>query len=333
MSNESVFEPDEPHPDEWPDDATTADLPDEYPEPHAWHDEDGKPYDSNWRRYNPFQGSVTPHPDRCSVMLTNSMERYGEPRYCMRLPMSEFDVPDEKKSQFCSVHRNHETMIKTAREAFDMGIHSQTIRHTIDKLPPWMKVAVAAWYDTYLGMSVKDFAPTYEDYTVDFSDVDDRAELPTPLLGELTDENQLHIGVPVPTNEEMSAFALFRAAVMDAKTTMADRELLAHGLVIDSVVDIDPETGETMTEPAEHDLNLTVSRLDKDKKELLEFGGVPIDGGDQGPDVAVESPEELIVDLNEVSELDANDEAYMESERMPVTDEMAEFESPAETDR
>lgn len=313
-----AYDDTERHPDAWPDGADCDEYPDDLPEPQSWHDGDGKPCDSNGTRYNPYQGSVSQTDGRCNALLTRWKERYGEARYCMAMPESTF-LGDEG-SDYCRSHKHNETneaLMERAREAFTHGLFSKSIRHVFDKLQSWQQLSVLGRYDAYVSESHYEYAPTVQSHTIDFSDYD--GELPLELAVELDDDECMDVGVPIPTEHQNRAYALYRAALSDVKSGLAERSILdtdsSGAMERETVVDINPETGEKYTEMEEHHLNLSLSRLDKDRKELLQFGGIPLDT-DDGADVSVESPEQLIVDLDDV------DSGGVESEPTPLVKQM-----------
>lgn len=300
-----AFDADEYHPQNWPDDATLATYPDELPEPHGWHDEKGKPYDSNWRLYNPYQGSQSPTEGRCNALLSSWKDRYGAPRYCTRLPEHEF-IDDG--SEFCKVHKSRDALMKRARDLFEHGLHSKTVRHVFDKLDAWQKVTVLGWWESYIDESVYDFGIEWSETTVSDSAAVDDNDGPVTTEGTYDalevelDEETVTVGVPVPQEHETRCFALFRAAVMDMKAGLADRVLLdtedgTTAMEREQTVSVTDE-GQEITDEAEHHLNLPVSRLDKDRTDVLAFGGVPVDGG-ADVEVDVSGAEELVMDLTD----------------------------------
>ncbi len=303
-----AYDENERHPDDWT--GVKSDYPSELPAPFDWSDEKGKPLDSNERPYNPFQGSVTPTDGRCNATLTNTMERYGEHRYCMRLPESTF-VDDEDASEYCQTHRKYElndAFMKRARDAFKHGIFSKSIRHVYTKLEAWQQLTVLAWYDAYMQESRYDFSSEVEPHVIDFTNyvTDDDRELPLEIKAELDDENKLQIGVPTPTQHANRAFALYRAAVMDVKSGLAERVILETSddgvMRRERTVGFD-DSGREYTEYDEHELNLPLSRLDGDRNDLLSFGGVHVDGTDDAAvNVNVDEDSELVLDLDEDSE-------------------------------
>lgn len=300
-----AYEPDEHHPSQWS--GNREDYPDDLPEPQSWSDTQGKPRDSNSRRYNPYQGSVTPTAGRCNGVLSNWEDRYGEPRYCMRLPSKEFGGGSDD-SEFCHVHKHYEVndaLMERAREIFQHGLFSKTITHTFEKLSPWQQLSVLGWYDSYVAESDYDFDPTFEQFTIGFADFD--GELPLEIAAMLDEDEQLHVDVPIPQAHENRAFALYRAAIMDIKAGLAERVILDTGddttvMERETVVSV-TDDGAEITDMDEHHLNVPVSRLDSDRNDLLTFGGVAIDS-DADVDVTVNDPSDLVLDLEDSETVD-----------------------------
>ncbi|MDB9247468.1 hypothetical protein PN419_00405 [Halorubrum ezzemoulense] len=311
--DECAFDADEHHPDDWPDDATRADYPDELPEPTGWHDDSGKPYDSNWRRYNPYQGSKTPTDGRCNALLSGWRDRYGEPRYCMRLPEDEY-IDDG--SQFCRVHNERGTLMDRAADLFTHGIYSKTIRHIFDKLDPWQKLVVLAFYDSYVQESHFEFDAELQEHTIDFSGYD--RELPLEVAAELDEDEQYTVGVPIPNEHEIRCFALYRAALKDMSASLAERETLPDAdtaaMERETTVTV-TDDGREITDLDEHHLNVAISRTDNDREDLLRFGGVPMDS-DADVEINAETPEELVLDVDDTAP------AATEDASNPVEDEL-----------
>lgn len=287
-----AYEPEEKHPDQW---------------------SGGQPTDSNGRRYNPHQGSVSPTEGRCNALLSAWRDRYGEPRYCMALPESTF-VDDG--SEFCRNHKSRDALMKRAQELFTHGLYSRSIEHVLAKLPAWQKVQVLAYYESYLSESVYDFDGEEVPIEIDVGE-----EVPPFLAPEVTD-GTLTIAYERPSEHTVRAVSLFRAALYDIMAMDADRARGPSandddGVALETVDEIDlseviddiPDDADAVVEQEEeHHLNLPVSRLDKDKSEFLEFGGVPVES-DADVEVNVTNTDELIADLDEAPELDTGGES------------------------
>lgn len=294
-----AYDHDEKHPDQW---------------------SGTKPTDSNDRKYVPYQGSQSPTEDRCNAMLSAWEDRYDEPRYCMRLPEDRF-VSDG--SDFCKVHKQREGLMERASDAFTHGLYSKTIRHTYDKLSAVQKLTVLGFYDSYTQESTFNFDVDLEQYQLDFADYD--GELPIEITADLDDEGQLSVGVPIPTDHQVRAFALYRAALMDMKVSLADRETLPDPdddlaamekeQIIEVVTDDEGNVEDTYTADLEHHLNVPISRADGDREDLLVFGGVPLEGN-ADIEMNVDSPEDLILDL------DGSDAETAAGDTNPVEDAM-----------
>jgi hypothetical protein len=301
-----AYDADEHHPEDWPSNADREDLPDTT-DAEGWDDEKGKPLDANGRPYNPYQGSHSPTEDRCNALLDAWEDRYGEARYCMRLPVNRFV---DGGSKYCKVHKSREDLMERARDVFKHGLYSKTIKHVFGKLSPWQQLVCLGFYDSYVGESHYDYESELHDFTIDFSVLDDDVldGLPLEVQLQLGEDEQMDIGVPIPTTHEVRAFALFRAAVKDMQVTLADSEMLPQvdeddaamerEMIVGVEQDEEGNVEQVHTQPDEHHLALPVSRVDKDREELLRFGGVPVDS-DADIEVTAESPDSLIMDLGD----------------------------------
>ena len=224
-------------------------------------------------------------------------------------------------SSFCKNHTERESLMERASDAFSHGIYAKTIRHVFDKLSAWQKLVVLAFYDSYVQESRYDFEATLHDYTIDFGDFDE--ELPLEVAAQLEDNETLSIGVPVPTERAVRGFALYRAALKDMSASLAERETLPDedtaAMERETVVSVTDE-GREITDVAEHHLNMPISRVDNDREDLLRFGGVDVDG-DEDVSVNVETPESLIVDLDDEVEPESTS-----SDANPVEEELYDFD-------
>jgi len=202
-------------------------------------------------------------------------------------------------SSFCKRHKSRDALMERAKDLLTHGIYAQSIQHVFDKLPAWQQLQGVGFYDAYLVESQFDFDARMEAYEIDTDGLSEVFD--TDALGGMgvdTDGDVLPVEIPVPTEHETRAWALFRAAVMDVKAQSAERELLSGDTTAmerEQVVDV-TEHGKPIFDEDEHHLNLPLSRIDKDKDELLAYGGVPVDSN-ADVDVSVGGPEELIVDL------------------------------------
>lgn len=315
---ECPYDADEHSPAAWPADATREDYPDRLPEPSSWSDTRHKPYDSNGRLYNPYQGSQSQVEGRCNAPLTNWAERYGEMRYCTAMPESAF-IEDGR--DFCKHHKSradlHANAMTRAKELLKHGMYAQSIRHVFESLGPWEKVIALGLYDSYLTESTYDFDAQFEAFTVDFAESD--RVLPIEVAAQVDADDTMSVDVPVPQAHAVRAFALYRAAIADMKTSLADREVLGgdddEAAMEREVVETVTDEGRAITDLDEHHLNLAISRVDKDREKLLSFGGVPVDGTDAD---AVSSTD--VGDI--VLDLDADATAREHGELNPVEEQM-----------
>lgn len=274
-----AFDADEHHPDQWTEE---------------------KPTDSNDRKYNPYQGSLSPTEGRCNATLTAWDDRYGEVRYCMGLPMSMF-VDDG--SPFCKRHKHREGLMERASELFTHGVYSKTIRHVFEHLDPWQKLTTLGWYDSYVQESIYDFDPQLQEYTIDFSDYDDA--LPLEIETKLDSESSLSVTIPIPQEHQARGFALYRAAISKMKASLGERAVLddsdgTGAMERETVVSV-TDDGRKITDVDEHHLNIPISRTDDTREDLLAIGGVPTtaDADDSSGGIEVDS---LVMSLEDTSQ-------------------------------
>lgn len=241
-------------------------------------------YDNEYRNFKPFAGNREPIPDwldeyddRCNARLSNWEERYGEQRFCA--------VKVHYASNYCQPHKGREELHVNAKEALQHGITSQTRDHYYNKLEPHERLLVHGLHEDLLDESRFDFVKEYDTRSLDFSDTDVDAS----VFPFVDDDQQGSIEVPYATEHMSRSLALLAAATDTVKEMSINADLLAAGLSTESAAHADhvvPTEDNTVEEPrwstyeeeVEHPLNLAYSRLIKDKKELLKFGGVPLDG-------------------------------------------------------
>jgi len=279
--------------------------------------------DSNGNEYNPHAGSITPSEGRCNARLTSWRERYGEPRYCGRLPARQFG----EDSDFCHVHKGRETMTDRAKELLGATtLSSKSIFYEFDHLPPLKKVLGLALYDSLVEQSAFDFEVNVQTVEVEFDDEHREHPLP-PDIGPRLDENErLAVGIPVPTTHVYRCFCLAQAAFDEVKRVQINETIAEDGLLDESVAASGTnEAGQivdTVTEDVEHPLNLAYSRLTKDRKQDLKLGGINVDE-QTDVEVNVGNTEDLIMDVDPSPEATASD-ATMDLNETLGDDEVVE---------
>lgn len=273
---------------------------------------DSRPRDSNDREYNPWAGSQTPTEGKCNALLTNYEERYDEKRYCMGFPTAHFNVKDP--SQFCKHHKYRESFMKHAKEMFKHGLSSQSIMHIFDKLDAMKKLLALGTFDSLVSDSSYDFAPERHEHYIDFSEYE--KPIPLEIEAELDEDGRLGIEIPVPTDNIHRCLALYHAAIDEIKKINVNETLIAEGL--DHTTEIPTEHG-TQEDYDEHPLNLPYSRLVKDHKDHLVYGGIDVEGKTEDS-VSVSASEDLILNVNPDPEAVSSDTRDMPLHQIDADD-------------
>lgn len=237
-----------------------------------WVDSRGLPYD-------PTAGESTPTDGRCNAPLTNYEERYGERRYCGSLPLSKFD--DGVEHGYCDAHKNRAGFDTRAEEALQHGLSARSRDHVYRKLPDWQRLYIYGLYESLMGESVHEFATEYESKEFDFEDA------PFNPTIEPHGDDIYRIEVPHATESLDREVALWAAAVDGVKLELANAQIAADEMSVEktehaqltSPTESNPnQEFRTLETLVEHPLNTAYSRLVKDRKKLLQYGGIPVDG-------------------------------------------------------
>jgi len=270
--------------DEWTEELDNIDPYEEDDKPPATSDHYDWSWDSRNIRYNENAGSQTPTKGRCNALLVSWEERYGEPRYCTRIPERFYKC--EGDSNFCKKHKGREGLMQRAKEMMSHGMFSKTFMHYFDKSDPVEKVFVTALFESLIERSKYDFDVGDNSIELDFSDSEREPE----RHGVVTDdEDKAVIYFPEPTQNHTPALALLEASVDEVKMLKANSDIFADNMKSESTevaaTTDDGRIGETIEEVSEHYLNLPYSRLVKDHKENLKRGGVDIEGVEATDDI------------------------------------------------
>jgi len=163
-----------------------------------------------------------------------------------------------------------------AKEMLQHGAYTKTREHLYDKCDVWNKVLMHGLFESLLAESVHEFSTEFEEREFDFSDEDD-------VPPQANDDDILLLEVPHATEKLDKAKALWCAAVDTVKAINVNAKIAEDMMEVESTehaqltspTEEDPsQTFKTLTEKKEHHLNLAYSRLIRDKKELLSYGGV-----------------------------------------------------------
>lgn len=235
-------------------------------------DTSGQMNDGHGCQYSPFAGNLEPIEDRCNARLTRWQERYPEKRFCSFNPTSD--------STYCRIHQDREALMKSAEEVMQTGLGSKTIDHHFNKLDDPEQLLVHGIHEDLLAESSYEFAPEHRVKEFDFSGVD--YDLPVEEDGPVYE-----IECVYATGHVKRSLALFTAAVMEAARLEVVSIIKAETMrskttsqaQLTSPTEADPsQEFKTIEEWNEHYLNLPLSRLVRDQKELLKEGGVTVDG-------------------------------------------------------
>lgn len=255
-----------------------ADIPDDIPcgdgVIEVWT-EDGEWYGAD--EHGEFSLTTgSPHPvtadelqyEPCNCVLKFTFKRYGERRYCTGMAGSNFGLDfDTCKHHKC---RRHKDFMKSQAEKFVHGAFAQSHESLYQFMAPHKRLIANELYKSLLSQSKFEFNEELIDLEVNVSD--------TSFGGE---NDTLVMKHPIPNDHKIQCKALWFAALdfisMESMREEQFREA-AESENVDAV-------GERWTVVAagedgpvydkdEHHLNLPLSRLQKDYRRHLEFGGV-----------------------------------------------------------
>jgi len=239
----------------------------------------------------------------CNAVLKFTFERYGERRYCSALALENFhkhDVDtDYEHPEFCKHHQSRHDIMKSHADKHKTGAHAKSHKHKFQYMPPHKQVMANDLYASLLNESTYEFETDVVDMTIDVEDSD--------FAGEHIDE--IALKHQVPTEHEIRGKALWHAA-LDFVTmesireeqfrVAAQEEHKGRSLAIGETTTVVTVTddGREIRDTDEHHLNLPLSRLQKDYKNHMKFGGVSydVDGDEEAMStrewVAVVEPDE-----------------------------------------
>jgi hypothetical protein len=261
--------------EEWPEPASERDG--ECPDGHECLP-DGRCRDE-YGEYNPLAGSPEPVDGRCNALLDHWRSRYGEKRYCTQYPQTHFQRDDwdaPLEAHFCNHHSKRANVRMRAKEALQHGLFTKTREHLYDKLEPMDKLLCHALHESLLAESTFEFAEEFEEREFDFSesnsvpeftDADGTVTIKIPRATEHIDRSQILWCAAVDSMKMMKANAKIAADEMEVEST-------EHAQLTSPTDDNPSQHYKTIVEKNEHHLNLAYSRLVKDRKELLSYGGV-----------------------------------------------------------
>ena len=258
-------------------------------------DQKGRLTDQNGTTYRPFSGNLEPtsYDNRgvCNTPLNNWRQRYHRIRYCDQLTIGD--------NTFCSTHnrvdpsgmptmKDTETLgeLQSAEELMQTGLSVQTLDHYYSNVDPVKRLLGWGDFEALMGESSYEFGVEYEPKTFDFSDS-------TVKPQGIDEDDQLTVKCGYPTEHVDRALSLFCAAMMgiqmitvqprimhedeDAGQRMMETKTIEHAQLT-SPTEADPSQDyKTLETWSEHHLNLPLSRIIRDRPDLLEYGGVGVD--------------------------------------------------------
>jgi len=251
-----------------------------------WVDSAGRPFD-------PTAGSTTPTDGRCNAVLRRYEERCGEYRYCGQLPKSTFT---ECEHDYCDTHEDRASLDIKAEETLQTGMAAKSRDHVYRKLPDWQRLYIYGLFEGLMGESEYEYAPEYAPKEFDFSDC--------PFSPEISGQDgpRYLINVPHATESLDREVALWAAAVDGTKLELVNAEIAADEMSVEttdhaqltSPTENDPtQEWKTLKTLKEHPLNMAYSRLIKDRKKLLQYGGIRVDGDISDDGTVVEELDSL----------------------------------------
>lgn len=293
-------------------------------------------------RFDPFGGMLQPathdHPgcEYCNTPLHDWRDRYPQIRFCSIVCREDWSDTGR-----CNNHKNHDALMKTAEERMQSGLFSKTIDHAYAKLDSWQQLFGWGLFESLMGESVYEFGVEYKARTFDFSE----SEFQPPDCNE---DGTLDVRVGFPTDYLDESLSLFVAAMMGVQMVSVQPRIMgtetnengeetsrmmesktveaAQLTAPPSEHDPTPQQFKTLETWSEHHLNLPLSRLVRDRKDMLEMGGVTTDPeqsdeNDVNDDIVVE----IQADGDEITtkSTDARDPNQFE-DNTPVTEDIAD---------
>lgn len=234
----------------------------------------------------------SPHPidpddvqyDPCNAVLRHTWDRYGERRYCSGMAVSNFTKhgaeTDYEYDGYCKHHQMRGSNMERHEDQLTTGAYTKSHEHLFQHLPPHKQLIANDLYRSLLGESTYDFDTEAHELRIDVADND--------FAGPETDT--VVLDHPIPTQKEVRAKALWHAALDFMKIESIGDEQFRVAAQEDhdgrelaigertTFVATDDDFKEVVEE---HHLNLPLSRIQKDYKEHMKFGGVPYDGNEE----------------------------------------------------
>jgi hypothetical protein len=256
--------------------------------------------DDNYAPYPPFNGNLEPgahdHDDgieMCNAPLNKWRERYPDIRYCgcITYDGQTFCTNHSGRidpSDVATMNMTDTDQFQSAEELMQTGLFTQTIDHFYANLSGLKKLVGWGTFESLMGESTYEFGVEYETREFDFSD--------TPHVTD-TDDTTTTVKCGFPTQHVDPALSLYVAAMMSVQMITVQPRIMyedptegermmetqtVEQAQLTAPTDGDPvQEFKTLETWSEHHLNLPLSRLVRDRPQLLERGGVSIGPGDE----------------------------------------------------
>ena len=220
----------------------------------------------------PMCGSNEPVDGRCGAVVTRTMERYGQTRYCTAMKESTF-VDDG--SEFCKRHKSREALMEQAQELFKHGHFATNYVNFVKHLSAEKFLFAVEMVGGLFEMSQHDFEVETETRDIDTSN--------SPII----EEDTVEVELPIPTKTSLSLQAdqLWHAALAEVEMNNMREAVFEEGHTKEKIAktaDMEGKITDTKYEDVEHHLHLPISRLTTDIKKYLKNGGVAVDADESG---------------------------------------------------
>lgn len=222
----------------------------------------------------------------CKAVVKFTQQRYGEVRYCTGMAASNFG----QESSRCKQHKGRDNLMKGHKALQKTGAFAQSYLTMFDRMEPHKRLVCIRMFQDFLEQSIYEFESEEVLEVVDTESV------------EWTDEDEVAVNFPVPTENTNRAKYLWVATLEFIRAENIEEQLFedamrqsnAPGEITVTVYGDDGPVGE---EDREHHLNLPLSRIIKDHKDLLKMGGVSMETSEEGSVTVTER--EWVVDFQE----------------------------------
>lgn len=220
----------------------------------------------------PMRGSAQPVDDRCGAVVTYTMDRYGQTRYCTGMPEKKF-IDDG--SDFCKKHKSKEALMEQAQELFKHGHFATNYVNFVKHLSAEKFLFAVEMVGGLFEMSQHDFDVQTETRPIDTSDSD------------IIQEDVVEVELPIPSKTSLSLQAdqLWHAALSEVEMNNMREAVFEEGHTKEKIAktaDMEGKITDTKYEDVEHHLHLPISRLTTDIKKYLKNGGVAVDADESG---------------------------------------------------